>query len=117
MIKRYLTYINESSESHTKIDPKGLFEIGDRVICHGRSQGSVDIENREGIIIDFYQSSGQNEILVKFDTRFSRDLIDGDDHQDPEKKSTYVTYDKVEQLSKVKPRIRWYKKGSWEEED
>ena len=116
-MKGYLTFINEYKEHHTKIDPKGLFEIGDRVICHGISQSNIDIENREGTIIDFYKSEDQNEILVKFDTKFSHELTDGDDHQDPERKSSYVAYDKVEHLSKVKPRIRWYKKGSWEEEE
>ena len=48
MIKKFKLF-----EKYLKEDPKGIFKIGDRVICNGIYQ-NINYNNNIGTVISFY---------------------------------------------------------------
>lgn len=91
-------------------DPLGIFNIGDRVICNGFYEG-IKFDNEIGTIISFYSTKTLKEVLVKFDNRFSSDLYSGDNNEDPDRSSAYLSHSCIELIDKKPHKIRWYKKG------
>lgn len=113
-------------ESSKMEDVKGNFKIGDRVYCEGYY--NIQFKGETGTILKFWDD-GKNlfEILVKFDKHFSNSLTNGDNNEDPERKSAYVKYELVHFLDpereleikreKEQIRLRHMDVDPYEEED
>lgn len=112
MIKKFKLF-----EKYLKEDPKGIFKIGDRVICNGIYQ-NINYNNNIGTVISFYTHQHLNEILIKFDERSSNYLHGGDNAEDPTFRSSYVKYELVKHYEDENNlKIKWFNKGKLEEKN
>lgn len=79
------------ANKYTDYDPEDKFNVGDRVIVHGK-YSTITFNGESGTIINFYEAGDGNkkrEILVKFDNKFDSNLMAGDRKEDPTKSTLF----------------------------